>query len=126
MTRLFILFLLISSFLGCKNSKASKDFFIPLFQEKSINFKSNYYSGIYKNSIILEYSCEDQSLLKLICGNDTVYSKEYIQYKLRNLKPKLMYIPTASKKYSSTLIAGLNLKEVFLLQKLNYIKSKKI
>ena len=102
MIRKFILFLLIISFLGCKNSKAPKDFFIPLFQENSTNFKSNFSSGIYsKDSIILEFSCEDKSLLKLICGNDTVISKEYIQYKLRNLKPKLMYIPTASKKYSS-------------------------
>ena len=102
MIRKFILFLLITSFLGCKNSKAPKDFFIPLFQENSTNFKSNFSSGIYsKDSIILEFSCEDKSLLKLICGNDTVISKEYIQYKLRNLKPKLMYIPTASKKYSS-------------------------
>ena len=102
MIRKFILFLLITSFLGCKNSKAPKDFFIPIFQENSNNFKSNYSSGIYsKDSIILKFSCENQSLLKLICGNDTVFSKENIQYKLRNLKPKLMYIPTASKKYSS-------------------------
>ena len=128
MTRKFIIFLFNLSFLGCKNSKSSRDFFIPIFQERSINLKSNYSSGIYsQDSINLKFSCEDQSLLKLICGNDTVYSKNHIHYKLRNLKPKLMYIPTASKKYSSYTNNWIEPKGSFLLfKKLSYIKSKTI
>ncbi len=102
MIRKFILLLLITILLRCKDSKAPKDFFIPIFQENSNTFTSNYYSGIYSNdSIILEFSSRDEYLLKLICGNDTVISKKNIQFKLINLKPKLMFIPTASKEYSS-------------------------
>ena len=102
MIRKFILLLLITILLRCKDSKAPKDFFIPIFQENSNTFTSNYYSGIYSNdSIILEFSSRDEYLLKLICGNDTLFSKKHIQYKLKNLKPKLMFIPTTSKEYSS-------------------------
>ena len=75
--RKFILLLLITILLRCKDSKAPKDFFIPIFQENSNTFTSNYYSGIYSNdSIILEFSSRDEYLLKLICGNDTVISKK--------------------------------------------------
>ena len=126
MIKKFILFLLIITLLGCKDSKTPKDFFIPMFHEDSKSFKSNYSSGIYsKDSIILEYSSEDQSLLKLICGNDTLFSKKHIQYKLKNLKPKLMYIPTASKKYSSYVNNWIEPKGNFSsLQKIKLYKLK--
>lgn len=102
MSRKFIVFVLVTTLLRCMNPKVSKDIFIPLFHDKSNTFKSNYSSGIYSNdSITLEFSCENSTLIKMICGNDTLISKNTIIYKLRNLDPKLMYIPTASIKYSS-------------------------